>query len=122
MSKTRLIPDDTHPITVEPSPGQVRIRAGDTIVADTSRALILQEAEYPPVAYVPLDVVDLALLRPSDTQTYCPYKGEASYYDVVTPDGVIEDAAWTYKEPYDAVSEIAGHVAFYPDKVVITVS
>jgi uncharacterized protein (DUF427 family) len=122
MTKTRLIPDDTHPITVEPSAGQVRVRAGDTIVADTARALILQEAGYPPVAYVPLEAVDQSLLRRSRTKSHCPYKGDASYYDLVTPDGVIEDAAWSYEEPYNAVSEIAGHLAFYPDKVVITVS
>lgn len=122
MTKTRLIPDDTHPITVEPSAGQVRIRAGDTIVADTSRALILQEADYPPVAYVPRDTVDQSLLRPSRTTSHCPYKGDASYYDLVTPDGVIEDAAWSYEEPYNAVYEIGGYLAFYPDKVVITVS
>ncbi|PXW35871.1 UNVERIFIED_CONTAM: uncharacterized protein (DUF427 family) [Williamsia faeni] len=122
MAKTRLIPDDTHPITVEPTAGQVRIRSGDTIVADTAKSLTLQEASYPPVAYIPLTAVDPSLLRHSDTETYCPYKGDATYYDLVTPDGVIEDAAWTYTEPYDDVSEIAGHLAFYPDKVVITVS
>ncbi|WP_020107081.1 DUF427 domain-containing protein [Nocardia sp. 348MFTsu5.1] len=122
MAKTRLIPDDTHPITVEPTAGQVRIRSGDTIVADTAKSLTLQEASYPPVAYIPLTAIDPSLLRHSDTETYCPYKGDASYYDLVTPDGVIEDAAWTYTEPYDNVSEIAGHLAFYPDKVVITVS
>jgi uncharacterized protein (DUF427 family) len=122
MAKTRLIPDETHPITVGASAGQVRVRAGETIVADTAQSLTLQESTYPPVAYVPLSAIDPALLRPSDTETYCPYKGDAAYYDLVTPDGVIEDAAWTYAAPYDAVSEIAGHLAFYPNKVVITVS
>ncbi|WP_207835975.1 DUF427 domain-containing protein [Williamsia soli] len=122
MAKTRLIPDETHPITVEASAGQVRVRAGETIVADTAESLTLQESTYPPVAYIPLSAVDPSLLRPSDTETYCPYKGDASYFDLVTPDGVIADAAWTYAEPYDAVSGIAGHLAFYPNKVVITVS
>ncbi|OZG26063.1 hypothetical protein BH683_027715 [Williamsia sp. 1138] len=122
MAKTRLIPDETHPITVERSGGQVRVRAGETVVADTAESLTLQESSYPPVAYVPLTAIDPALLRPSSTETYCPYKGDASYFDLVTPDGVITDAAWTYAEPYDAVSDIAGHLAFYPDKVVITVS
>lgn len=122
MAKTRLIPDDTHPITVEPGTGQVRVRAGDTVVADTAKSLTLQEASYPPVAYIPLAAIDPALLQPSDTETYCPYKGDASYFDLLTPDGVVKDAAWTYAEPYDAVADIAGHLAFYPDKVVITVS
>ena len=56
----------------------------------------------------------------SDTQTYCPFKGDASYYDVVTGAGdTVEDAIWTYEEPYPAVAPIAGHVAFYPDKADI---
>jgi uncharacterized protein (DUF427 family) len=68
---------------------------------------------------VPLADVDSELLESSDTTSYCPYKGEASYYSVRTGDGVVKDAIWFYDEPYAAVSEIAGHVAFYPDRVQI---
>jgi uncharacterized protein (DUF427 family) len=114
-----LIPGPDHPITIETSSAHVVVTAGATVVADSSNALTLHEANYPPVYYVPLDDVDSELLESSDTTSYCPYKGEASYYSVRTGDSVVEDAIWFYDEPYDAVSEIAGHVAFYPDRVQI---
>jgi hypothetical protein len=72
--------------------------------------------------YIPLDDVDQTLLAPSDTQTYCPYKGDASYYSITLPDGQdaegrLADAVWSYREPYDRVAPIADHVAFYADHV-----
>jgi uncharacterized protein (DUF427 family) len=106
-----LIPGPDHPITIETSSAHVVVKAGESVVADSSN--------YPPVYYVPLADVDSELLESSDTTSYCPYKGEASYYSVRTGDGVVEDAIWFYDDPYDAVSEIAGHVAFYPDRVQI---
>jgi uncharacterized protein (DUF427 family) len=95
-------------------------RIGTQIVADTTRALTLREASYPPVQYIPIQDVDQALLTASATQTYCPYKGDASYYSI-TADGARPDAVWSYREPYDAVADIAGHVAFYTDQVDIVV-
>jgi uncharacterized protein (DUF427 family) len=92
------------------------------VIADTTVALTLREAGYPPVQYVPLTDVDPRRLRRSNSATYCPYKGDASYYSVVTGDGEIVDAGWTYEQPYPAVAEIAGHVAFYPDRVQIEVT
>ena len=97
------------------------IRAGDLVLVDTDKALTLREASYPAVQYVPLADIDQDVLRPSQTHTYCPYKGEASYYSIVTPVGELVDAIWTYPEPYDAVADIAGHAAFYPDRVEITI-
>jgi len=92
------------------------------VVADTDEALTLQEATYPAVQYIPLRDVVAASLKPSDTETYCPFKGDASYYHVVTHGGAtVDDAIWTYEKPYPAVAAIAGHVAFYPDKADITV-
>ena len=122
MSREILLPGPDHPITITPTAGRIVVGVGGQKVADTTAALTLQESDYPPAYYLPLDSIDPALLTKTETSTWCPYKGDASYYDLVTPDGVIEDAAWTYTEPYDNVSEIAGHLAFYPDKVVITVS
>jgi uncharacterized protein (DUF427 family) len=113
------IPGPDHPITVEPSDEHVVVRAGGRVVADTESALVLREASYPPVYYVPLADVDPALLRRSDAHTYCPYKGDASYYDVVIGEQVVPDAIWTYEQPYPAVAQIAGHVAFYPNLVDI---
>jgi uncharacterized protein (DUF427 family) len=96
-------------------------RAGDQVIAETDRALTLEEANYGPVQYVPLEDLDPAVLRSTDHETYCPYKGEASYYTVATPTGELENVIWTYAEPYDAVSEIAGHAAFYTDRVELSV-
>jgi uncharacterized protein (DUF427 family) len=73
--------------------------------------------------YIPLIDVNRALLRPTDTATYCPYKGDASYYSVLTSTGdTVPDVIWTYERPYQAVAKIAGHVAFYPDKAEVIVA
>lgn len=119
--KARKLPGPDHPITVTPTAGRVVVRVGGQVIADSTRAQTLQESTYPAVQYVPLDDVDPALITPTDTQTYCPFKGDASYYSITTGDATLEDAIWSYVEPYDAVSEIAGHVAFYPNKVDISV-
>jgi uncharacterized protein (DUF427 family) len=74
------------------------------------------------VQYIPIEDVDEKLLRASSTSTYCPYKGDASYYSIAGPEGEIPDAVWTYEAPYPAVAAIARHVAFYPDKVEIVLS
>jgi uncharacterized protein (DUF427 family) len=120
--KQRLIPDESHPITVTPTEGRVLVtRAGRTI-ADSSRALTLQESTYPAVQYVPLADVDASVLERTDHATYCPFKGDASYYALVVEGERADNAIWTYEAPYDAVSEIAGHVAFYADQVEISVA
>ncbi|MDX6314124.1 MAG: hypothetical protein QOF84_4610 [Streptomyces sp.] len=115
------IPGADHPITIEPTGVRVVARVGAHVVADTTRALTLREAGYPPVQYIPLDDVDQSLLTASTTQTYCPYKGDASYYGIALADSGPADAVWTYPAPYDAVSDIAGHVAFYTDRVEVVV-
>jgi uncharacterized protein (DUF427 family) len=120
MSREIKTPGPDHPITVEKNPARVVVRVGDKVVADTNAALSLQESTYPAVQYIPLADVDESLLKDSATTTYCPYKGDAAYYSLVTADGELPDVIWTYREPYAAVSEIAGHVAFYANKVSIT--
>ena len=118
-----LEPTAEHPITVEPTGRHVTVRVKGEIVADTDRALTLQESTYPAVQYIPRADVVQSALRDSDTETYCPFKGVASYHHVVTGSGdTVEDAIWTYLEPYPAVAAIAGHLAFYPDKAVVTVT
>jgi uncharacterized protein (DUF427 family) len=122
MSDARpvLEPTAEHPITIEPTGARVVVKVGDTVVADSTDALTLQEAKYPPVYYLPLDdVTDQALLQPSDHQSYCPFKGDAGYYSVDLPDG--ENLVWYYTEPYPAVAEIAGRIAFYGNRAEITV-
>jgi uncharacterized protein (DUF427 family) len=122
MSRPVKIPDATHPITVKPTGAHVTVRVGGVTVAESDNALSLAEASYPVAQYIPLGDVDPAVLERTETHTYCPYKGEASYYSVRTPDGTTQaDLIWTYEQPYDAVAEIAGHVAFYPDRSEIRV-
>jgi Uncharacterized protein conserved in bacteria len=116
------IPGPDHPITVTPAQQHVTVRVGDKVVADTKSALALQEGDYPVVYYVPLADVDESLLVRTDTATHCPYKGDASYYSIRTGDGEITDAIWTYEQPYPAVAQIAGHVAFYPDRVQLALT
>ena len=121
MARPVKTPGPDHPITVEPTADRVVVRVGDRVIADTTRALTLREAAYPPVQYIPLDDIADGVLTPTDTQTYCPYKGDASYYALTTDDGVVADAVWTYEKPYEAVDVIAGHVAFYPKHVQLAV-
>jgi uncharacterized protein (DUF427 family) len=118
-----LIPGPDHPIDITRFNGRVRVMFGNHSIVDTTSALELREASYPPAYYVPLAEVDHEALRPSDTTSRCPYKGLASYYDVIDPHTLqsIDDAVWHYREPYPSVSQIADYVAFYPNKVNIEV-
>jgi uncharacterized protein (DUF427 family) len=119
-TRTPKIPGPDHPITIEPAVHHITVRVGDKVIADTTAALTLNEAGYRPVHYIPINDVDQTMLRSSPTSTYCPYKGDASYYSIAGPDGIIDDAIWTYAHPYAAVEAIEGHLAFYADRVEIT--
>ncbi len=110
-------PGPDHPITITPSDTHVVVRAGGKVIVDTRRALVLQEANYPPVYYLPREDADMAALARSDHGSYCPYKGEASYYGIAAGGDRSIDAIWSYEAPYDAVAPIAGHLAFYADRV-----
>jgi uncharacterized protein (DUF427 family) len=91
------------------------------VIAETNRALEMREASYPVVLYVPIDDVDQSLLRPSEHHTWCPYKTEASYYDIVDGQGTdLTAAVWYYADPSPAVADIKDHVAFYTDRVTVT--
>ena len=87
------------------------------MVADTRNALTLREAAYPPVQYIPSEDVDFSQLERTDHSTYCPYKGDCSYYSVTAGGKKSVNAVWSYKDPFPAVAQIRGHVAFYPDRV-----
>ena len=111
------IPGPDHPITVTPNPQRVVVRLNGKVIADTSNALTLQEANYPPVQYIPRQDLDMSLVQRTDHQSYCPYKGEASYFSIPAGGERSVNAIWTYEAPYAAVAEIKDHVAFYPDRV-----
>jgi len=108
-------PSPNHPITVAPADERVTVRIGDTILAKSENALILREASLPPVFYIPRADVAMETLSPSLTQTHCPYKGDASHFSV--DDGGVKDVACSYEKPFDHMSIIKGHLAFYPDRV-----
>jgi uncharacterized protein (DUF427 family) len=106
-----------HPITITAAPHRVRVTFAGRVVADTTRALSLAEASNAPVMYVPREDVDLTMLERSDHKTRCPYKGDASYYSIRTGDRNAQNAVWSYERPLEAVAAIAGHMAFYRDRV-----
>jgi uncharacterized protein (DUF427 family) len=116
MSKPVLVPRPHHPITIEPAPGRVTVRAGDRTIAQTDAA-DAHGSQLPTGQYIPLADVDQSLLASSATTSYCPFKGDASYYSIPAGGDRAVDAVWEYQNPFDAVSEIKGHIAFYPDRV-----
>ncbi|MCK1394812.1 DUF427 domain-containing protein [Bradyrhizobium sp. 1] len=113
------LPGPDHPITITQNPRRVRVTAGDVVIAESSKALVLKEAKYPAVQYVPREDANMALLERTERVTHCPYKGDASYYSVKADGKTLDNAIWTYEAPFPAMTEISGHLAFYPDKVKI---
>jgi len=111
------IPDESHPISIARASGTVRVMFEGHDIADSDDVLVLREANYPPVYYFPRDGVRMAFLRRTDKVTHCPYKGDAAYFTIYRDRQIVENAAWSYEDPYAAVSAIAGRVAFYPEHV-----
>jgi uncharacterized protein (DUF427 family) len=116
-SKTIKQPGPDHPITIAPNPARVVVTVAGKVVADSRKALTLQEASYPGVQYIPREDVDMTLLQRTDHSTYCPYKGDCGYYSIPVGGERSANAVWTYEAPYEAVAAIKGHVAFYPNRV-----
>jgi uncharacterized protein (DUF427 family) len=110
------VPGPDHPITVARNPRRIVVRLGERVIADTRAALTLQEASYPAVQYIPRRDVDMSLLQRTDHETYCPYKGSCNYFSIPTAGPRSANAVWTYEQPYEAVAEIAQHLAFYPNR------
>lgn len=110
-------PGPDHPITIAPNGKRVRVIFAGKVIADTQRALTLREATYPPMHYIPRDDVDMRRLMPTDHHSYCPYKGDASYFSIRTDGGSAENAVWSYQQPYPAVKDIAAYLCFYPNRV-----
>jgi uncharacterized protein (DUF427 family) len=116
-TKTIKIPGPAHPITIERNLKRVAVSIGGTILADSRDALILREAGYAAVQYIPRKDVDMTLLERSAHATYCPYKGDCAYFSIPSGGERAINAVWTYEAPYDAVAVIRDHLAFYPDRV-----
>ena len=111
------IPGSDHPISIQPNPDRVVVSVAGRVVADTGNALTLREADYPAVQYIPREDVDFSQLERTDHTTYCPYKGDCNYYSVLAGGRKSVNAAWSYEDPFPAVAQIKGHVAFYSDRV-----
>ena len=115
--KVVKIPGPDHPISIEANLSRVVVKVGGRIIADTRNALTLREASYPPVQYIPRRDVDMAALVRSEHTTYCPYKGDASYYSIPAGGDRSKNAVWTYETPFEAMAQIKDYVAFYRDRV-----
>ncbi len=111
------VPGPDHPIAIAVNPRKVRVLFAGRIIAETTCALTMREASYPPVQYIPRRDVRMELFKRSDHASQCPYKGDAAYYDIEVDGRRAEQAIWTYEHPYPAVSQIEGHLAFYPNRV-----
>jgi uncharacterized protein (DUF427 family) len=114
-----MTPGSEHPITFRTNPKRVRVQADDHVIADTADALTLLEGGYGPVQYLPRSDIEMSFLSQSAKVTQCPYKGAATHYSMVIDGVVFENVAWSYEDPYPAVNEIRGRIAFYPDKVEV---
>ena len=111
------IPGPNHPISIEANPSRVVVLVGGQVIADSRAALTLCEASYPAVQYFPRADVDMSALTRSHHTTYCPYKGDASYYSIPVGGERSLNAVWTYETPFEAMAQIKGYVAFYPERV-----
>jgi uncharacterized protein (DUF427 family) len=115
--KEGRIPGPDHPISISPAEGKLRVTVAGRIVAESMRALRLEEMGYPPVYYLPRNDADMSLLVRTKHYTYCPYKGDCTYYSIPIGGSKSEYAVWTYEAPYEAVADIREYLAFYPSRV-----
>lgn len=111
------IPGPDHPITMQKANSTWRVTFNNAVIAESEDVLLMQETTYPVVAYFPRKDVKMNVLHATDHHTYCPYKGEASYFSLVTDGRSEENAVWSYQAPYPAVADIKDRLAFYATKV-----
>lgn len=104
-------------VDLEPSDERVRVRLGSELLADSHRALIVRETKHEPVVYLPRQDVRLERFERTDHHTFCPFKGEASYFTLRLGDRVEENLVWSYEEPFDEVAGLKGYLAFYAERV-----
>src|SRR6201994_2368128 len=116
-AKEIKIPGPDYAITISPAEGKVRVTVAGRIVAESTRALRLEEKGYPPVYYLPRSDADMSLLVRTTHYTYCPHKGNCTYYSIPIGGSRSENAVWTYERPHEAVARIRDYLAFYPSRV-----
>jgi uncharacterized protein (DUF427 family) len=110
-------PGPDHPIAITPARTHVRVTFGGKVIAESSNALVLEEKGHPPRFYIPRADADMSALARSDHASYCPYKGDASYFSIHGGGRSAENAVWSYEAPFAAVAAIKDHLAFYDEKV-----
>ncbi|MEQ8861111.1 MAG: DUF427 domain-containing protein [Pseudomonadales bacterium] len=110
-----------HRVSATQSPRHVRVLVGETVIADSRAAFLVEESRHDPVWYFPPDHVDTRHLIPTESTSYCPFKGHASYWTINAGDGRIDDAVWAYLAPFDECRALTGYFAFYPDRVSLEV-
>jgi len=109
------VPD--YRVELEPSSLRVRVELAGQLIADSARTLVVKETKHDPVIYFPRDDVRFELLDRTDHETFCPFKGGASYWTIRAGDRLAENAVWSYEDPFDEVAGLKDYVAFYPDRV-----
>jgi uncharacterized protein (DUF427 family) len=111
------IPGPDHPITISPAEGKLRVTVAGRIVAESTRGLRLEEKGYPSVYYLSRSDADMSLLVRTTHYTYCPYKGDCTYYSIPIGGAKSEYAVWTCEMPHEAMASIKEYLAFYPSRV-----
>ncbi len=111
----REFPD--YRVDLERRGARVVVRFNGEVVVDTENALVVQETKHDPVLYFPREDVRMELLERTDHETFCPFKGEASYWTLSAGDRRAENAVWSYEDPFDPVAGLKDYVAFYGDRV-----
>lgn len=109
----------TNHIKIRKADGTWVVRAGGAVLGESKNALELTEGDYPPVIYFPREDIGMAFLDTSEQTSHCPFKGDASYFSIVTKSNVIKNAAWSYEAPTEATAQIEGYLAFYPKLVAV---
>ncbi|MCW2984271.1 MAG: hypothetical protein JWR63_1841 [Conexibacter sp.] len=116
-------PDPYHRVDVRRTSRRVEVRAQGELVVVSERALLLAETALANRFYVPREDVSAKLHGPTDTTSWCPYKGTATYWNLELADGtVLTDAVWSYETPYPESQPVQGLVSFWGDDVVVSVT
>ncbi len=109
------VPD--YRVDLEPNAERIRVRFNGEIVSDSRRTLVVHETKHDPVIYFPREDVRFELLERTRHQTFCPFKGDASYWSLRVGDRIEKNAVWSYESPFDEVAGLKDYIAFYPDRV-----
>jgi len=109
-----------HAITIENNPNCIKVAFNGTVIAETTRALVLKEGPLPPATYIPREDVQMSYLQRTDHSTHCPFKGNASYFSVRVGNEIADNAVWTYETPIDSVAQIKNCLSFYVEKLDVS--